>query len=69
MNKAADQNVDGYSWVQGILEKEVTDELNQSRQIVVVPKGLRRRLLKMAHDEAGHLSVRKVIFLLCQSYM
>ena len=69
MKKAADQNVEGYSWVEGILKREVTDELNQPRQIVVVPKGLRRRLLKMAHDEAGHLSVRKVMFLLCQSYM
>ena len=62
MKKAADQNVEGYSWVEGILKREVTDELNQPRQIVVVSKGLRRRLLKMAHDEAGHLSVRKVMF-------
>ena len=69
MKKAADQNVEGDSWIEGILKREVTDELNQPRQIAVVPKGLWRRLLKMAHDEAGHLSVRKVMFLLCQSYM
>ena len=57
----------GYFWKDGVLRRSVEDELQGMREVVVIPHGLRKKMLKLAHDHCGHVGAGKTLWLLRRS--
>ena len=47
--------------------RSVEDELQGMREVVVIPHGLRKKMLKLAHDHCGHVGAGKTLWLLRRS--
>ena len=56
----ADESLDGFYWDDGLLMKTITTNLEEQRELLIMPHEFRPRLLKTAHDRQGHLGVKKV---------
>ena len=56
----ADESLDGFYWDDGLLMKNITTNLEEHRELLIMPREFRPRLRKTAHDRQGHLGVKKV---------
>ena len=56
----ADESLDGFYWDDGLLMKTITTNLEEQRELLIMPHEFHPRLLKTAHDRQGHLGVKKV---------
>ena len=57
----------GFLWDNGVLKRAVEDEFSGSKELVVIPAGLRQRMLGLVHDYLGHVGSSKMAWLLKQS--
>ena len=57
----------GFLWDSGVLKRNVEDEMSGSRELVVIPVGLRQRMLALVHDYLGHVGSGKMVWALKQS--
>ena len=62
----ADKNEKGFYWDKGVLKRRVSDEVRVVRDVIVMPKEWRRRVLKLAHDRLGHVGSGKTCWSLRQ---
>ena len=49
---------DGYVWKDGLLFHEVVDDTGQRVPRLVLPGGRRKKALRLAHENSGHVGVR-----------
>ena len=56
----------GFLWEDGILKRVVEDVITGSRELVVIPVGIRQRMLTLVHDYLGHVGSGKMIWMLKQ---
>ena len=61
--KLAEKNEKGFKMKDGLLFLTVTDNVFQAVDVLVLPKLFRWKVLKAAHDGAGHLGHRKVLMM------
>ena len=61
-----ENGVEGFVWEDKVLKRIVEDELQGTRELVVVPKKLKMRLMKFTHDKLGHVGSSKMIWALKQ---
>ena len=54
--------------VDGILKKQYKDYLHGLKELLVIPRGMRARLVSMAHDYCGHVGTDKVTWTLRQNF-
>ena len=54
-------------WDQGLLKRCVEDEIRGSREVLVVPVSMRRRMMSLVHDYLGHVGNGKMQWVLKQS--
>ena len=57
----------GFLWEDGILKRVVEDVIMGSRELVVIPVGMRQHMLALVHDYLGHVGSGKMIWMLKQS--
>ena len=57
----------GFLWDNGVLKRVVEDEISGSREVVVIPVGLRLCMLGLVHDYLGHVGSGKMAWMLKQS--
>ena len=62
----ADKNEKGFYWDKGVLKWIVSDEVGGVRDVIVMLKEWRRRVLKLAHDRLCHVSSGKTFWSLRQ---
>ena len=55
-----DESLDGFYWDDGLLMKTITTNLEEQRELLIMPREFRPHLLKTAHDCQRHLCVKKV---------
>ena len=67
VSKKAQQKEDGFEWTGGILRRSVIDDWGNERKLLVIPVGMRKRFLELAHDKAGHMGSDKVVKNLARS--
>ena len=58
--KLAEGKQQGFIWVGDILKKQVEDGLMGTREVIVIPKDLRQRMIRLAHDHLAHVGPKKV---------
>ena len=63
----AREQKNGFRWDQGVLKRSVEDELRGDREMLVVPEGMRMRMLGLVHDQLGHVGSGKMLWALRQS--
>ncbi len=56
----ADRKERGVKWSRGVLVREMYVTWEEFREVVVLPKSLRGKVLKLGHDMNGHLGGEKV---------
>ena len=56
----ADWEDKGFSWAHGLLVQGITNHMFKKCQLVVVPKSFRVLIMRLAHDQLGHLGHHKV---------
>ena len=56
----ADKKEEGLLWNKGLLFKEVTTHVGDKELLLVLPKLERNKVLRMAHDNLGHMGARRV---------
>ena len=66
--KWADLGEKGYFWKEGVLTNSRSDEEHGMIDRIVFPTSLRKRIVVLAHDHSGHLSVAKMRQMLSQWY-
>ena len=54
----------GFQWKGGLLYQARMDDCEEVTHVLVLPKGVRKRVMDMAHEGSGHLGARKVKALL-----
>ena len=54
----------GFKWKGGLLYQARMDDCEEVTHVLVLPKGVRKRVMEMAHEGSGHLGARKVKALL-----
>ncbi len=54
----------GFQWEDGLIFRQVTDHVFQHANFLVLPSSVRNRVLRMAHEGAGHLGQKKVAAML-----
>ena len=59
----------GFRWSKGLLYQARMDNCEEVIHVLVLPKSVRKRVLKMAHEGSGHLGARKVQALLRQRFV
>ena len=52
----------------GVLKKQHKDDIHGLKELLVIAKGMRARLVSMAHDYCGHVGTDKVTWTLRQNY-
>ena len=52
----------------GIVTKTVNDKLGREKNVLVIPKNFRLKILQFSHDRSGHLGVRKTQELLADKF-
>ena len=57
----------GFRWESGVLKRNVEDEISGSRELVVIPAGMRQRMMELVHDYLGHVGSGKMVWMLKQS--
>ena len=60
----ADKKEKGLVWKEGLMFQSVTTQVLDSEFVLVLPKGFRSKVLKLAHDDLGHMGARRVKALL-----
>ena len=58
----------GFRWGSGVLKRNVEDEISGSRELVVIPAGMRQRMMELVHDYLGHVGSGKMVWMLKQSW-
>ena len=58
--KAADEEIEGFLWDNGLLYKSVLTHELERELLLVLPKSERKRVMVMSHDHLGHLGPRNV---------
>ena len=66
--KLAEKNEKGFKLKNGLLFLTVTDSVFQAIEVLVLPKLFRMKVLKAAHDGAGHLGHRKVLMIVRRKF-
>ena len=66
--KLAEIKEKGLRQVDGILMKQYKDNIHGLKELLVIPKGMRARLISMAHDYCGHVWTDKVTWTLRQNF-
>lgn len=56
-----DRGEKGFKWEDGLLFKEVEDEIRGRIRLLVVPGSKRQKLLELAHEGSAHLGGKKVL--------
>ena len=64
----ADKGEKGFSWEKDLLYQTVTTHVMEVIQLLVLPKGFRDKVLKVAHDSMNHMGARRVTALLRQRF-
>ena len=64
--KAGEQ---GFKWSKGLLYQAKMDQCEEVVHVLVLPKSVRKRVMEMAHEGAGHLGARKVLALIKQRFV
>ena len=64
--KAGEQ---GFRWSKGLLYQARVDSCEEVSNVLVLPKSVRKRVMKMAHEGTGHLGSRKVLALIKQRFV
>ncbi len=54
----------GYKWRQVLLVQTRLVDWEEYSDVLVVPRGYRKRLLEIAHDSSGNISSKKVVSML-----
>ena len=65
----ADKGERGYFWEGNLLMQRLTDVVNGTIEVILVPKSRRTAILKQAHDRSGHLGHRKVISIIRRHFI
>ncbi len=60
----ANEGQEGLFWRGPLLLKRVEDPLNGFRELVVLPKSLRRKILQLAHDHMGRAGIKAMVRIL-----
>ena len=66
--KLAETKDKGLRLVDGVLKKQYKDNIHGLKELLVIPKGMRARLVSMAHDYCGHVGTDKVTWTLRQNF-
>ena len=66
--KLAETKDKGLRLLDGILRKQYKDNIHGLKELLVIPKGMRARLVSMAHDYCGHVGTDKVTWTLRQNF-
>ena len=66
--KLAETKEKGLRQVDGILKKQYKNYIHGLKELVVIAKGMRARLVSMAHDYCGHVGTDKVTWTLRQNF-
>ena len=66
--RLAEKGEQGFLWERDLLFQAKMSEGGEVIHALVLPKGFRSRVLKMAHEGSGHLGARKVKSLLSQRF-
>ncbi len=56
----ADRKERGFKWSKGVLVRELYVTWDEFREVLVLPRSMRERVLVLGHDRNGHLGVEKV---------
>ena len=64
----ADKGEKGFSWEKDLLYQAVSTHVMEVVQLMVLPKGFRAMVLKIAHDRMNHMGARRVTALLRQRF-
>lgn len=64
----ADKEEKGFTWENQLILRTVRDPLGQPVQVLVLPESFRAKVLKLAHEKAGHLGHKKVARMLRKSF-
>lgn len=65
----ADSKIKGYIWENGLLMHEKPDEVHGLLKRIVVPVEVHERVLELAHEHSGHLSISKLRALIARWYI
>ena len=65
----AEKGESGLVWKEGLLYKSVTTHVLEKVFLMVLPKSYRARVLKMAHDNLGHMGARRVKSVIQQNFV
>ena len=60
----AKERKNGFRWDQGVLKRNVEDQIRGDRELVVVPESMRGRMLSLVHDYLGHVGSGKMLWAL-----
>ena len=66
--KLAEKKKKGLRWVEGVLQKQFEDDFQGIKELLVIPKGMRARLVRLAHDHCGHIGTERVTWALRQNF-
>ena len=53
--KLAEKKEKGLRWVEGVLKKQFEYDFQGIKELLVIPKGMRVRLVRLARDHCGHI--------------
>ncbi len=59
----------GFAWKKGVLVRSQYVAWEEFRDVLVVPKGFRSRIVSLVHDKGGHLSGEKVAKMIGRYFM
>ena len=57
----------GFKWDDGMLKRMVEDDVRGNREILVIPKGMRFRMMRLVHEQLGHVGSGKMLWSLRQN--
>ena len=66
--KLAETKDKGLKLVDGVVKKQYKDDLHGLKELLVIPKGMRARLVSVTHDYCGHVGTDKVTWTLRQNF-
>ena len=64
----ADKGESGFAWDEDLLYKDVSTHVLEVVQLLVLPKGFRKKVLELAHEGMSHMGARRVTALLRQRF-
>ena len=66
--RLADKEEKGFRWDSGLLVQSITNHMFMKCDLIVLPKQFREQVLRLAHDQLGHMGRRKVTEIVKRSF-